>query len=473
MEILHIRYFLSLTGQFRGSGLRPLLVRSAAASAIVRFTAVLASFLVGLELARTLGPQGYGYYGMALAIVTIAALPGEMGIPRLVVRDVSVAAAQKDYKLLFGVLRWANRTAARISCLIAIALLGAAYLLSTMHSSPLWHAIMVGAPIVPLLTLARIRGSALQGLHHIVRGQIPDVLLRPLLTCVLVVAVVSSPIRLTPPLAMALNSIVALGVFLVAATWLRRELPQAPAVLASHGRRWLASSIPMGLTDAMRSFHAELSVLLLGFILTPAQAGLFRIANISSITASTPVAVLTYVAFPVIARLYAEGDRRRLQQILTKLAQAQFAAVVALCLPLLLFPGELLALVFGAKYVPAANALRILAAAQIATSALGLTYSLLNMTHQERRVTRATAIGLIANIIGVAVLSRLWGLTGAAVAVALTFVLSNALVWRDARRLLGFETSIFPRPAVRYPPSFAASGFDRAEDADDQQGGGS
>lgn len=460
MEIPIIRHLFRVRSSFRGSGLKPLLVRSAATSGVVRFTAVAASFLVGLQLARALGPAGYGYYGMALAIVTVAALPGEMGIPRLVIREVAVAAAQENHALMFGVLRWADMTAGRISGAMMIALLAAGYVLCRIHPSALSYSILAGAPMVPLLTLARIRGSALQGLHQIVRGQVPDVLLRPLLLCVLIFTVSASPTRLTPAIALGLNSIAAAAVFLLARSWLKRELPRPPTQVTMAGRRWMASSIPMGLTDAMRSFHAELSVLLLGFIVTPADAGLFRIANVSSLTASTPVAVMTYVGFPVIARLYAERDGQQLQQVLTRLAQAQFAAVVVLSLPLILFPVQLLTLVFDVKYASAGNALRILAGAQIITSALGLNYSLLNMTHKERRVTRATAIGLLLNILGVTVLSYFWGLTGAAVAVAVTFVLSNVLIWRDARLLLGLETSILPAGFLHLAPSRWSSRLD-------------
>jgi O-antigen/teichoic acid export membrane protein len=449
-----IRHHLSRAFTYaRAGGIGPLLLRSVAGTGFVRFSAVAASFLVGVQLARALGPEGYGYYGMALAIITVAAVPGEMGIPRLVTRDVAVASAKHDDALLFGVLRWADLTAIRVSAVVLCAVLLAGYVLSETQHSALVYAMLAGAPMIPLLPLARIRCGALQGLHHIVRGQVPDVLLRPMLLCFLIFIVSVSGRQLTPAAAMALNSVTALAVFLVASRWLRQQLPPVPAQIRRDGKSWMASSIPIGLTDGMRTLHSELTVLLLGFILTPASAGLFRIANVSSFTAATPVAILTYVGFPIIARLYADGNARQLQQVLTRLAQVQFASVAILCLPLLLFPGPLLALVFGPEYVPAANALRILAGAQIIMAGLGLNYALLNMTHNERRVTRAASVALVLNVAGVTVLSYFLGLTGAAIAVSATLVISNLLIWRDARRLLGLETSIIPARLLRPRPS--------------------
>ena len=408
---------------------------------------MVASFAVGVQLARVLGVSGYGYYGMAVAVITLAGIPGEMGLPRLVTREVAAAKARGDMPVLFGVLRWADRTAWRISGLMAVGVLVAGFIISRQNTSVLVVAILCGVPMIPLLALARIRGGALQGLHYIVLGQIPDTLLRPILLSSLILLVTLLRLPFGPAYAMVLNSVTAAVVFGVAYSVLRTRLPkERPAQIAKGGRRWLASSIPMALTDGMRILQSELSVLLLGFLAVPADVGLFRIANITAFAAATPVAIINFVAFPVIARLFAEKDFVRLQHALTRLAQAQFGGVLLLCLPLLLIPGPLLSLVFGPGFVPASTTLQILAAAQLFTSGFGLNVALLNMTHHERRVTRAMAIGLAVNIAGVTLLTLAWGRNGAAVGVACALLCSNVVTWIDSRRMLGFETSILAIP---------------------------
>jgi O-antigen/teichoic acid export membrane protein len=427
-----------------GTGLGSVLLRSVTGSGFVRGAAMLASFIVGVLLARALGTKGYGYYGMALAVISIAGVPGEMGIPRLVTREIAAALTRKDLAVVFGVLQWGKSIAWRISIVMAIAMVIAGLVLSRESRSPIGPALLFGAPMLPLLSLARIRGGALQGLHFIVRGQIPDIFVRPLVVALLVLALVVTRTALTPATAMALNSISAACVFLLADIWLRRRLPPRPPEIVHAGGRWFASSIPMGLTDGMRLLQSEMSVLLLGLIASPADVGLFRIASVTSVTAATPVAIINFVAFPVIARLYAEKDFDRLQQALTRLAQAQFAGVVALCLPLLLIPGLLLKLVFGADFEAAANVLRILAVAQIVTAAFGLNAALLNMTRHERRVTRAMVTALVVNLVALPIMAYFWGRIGAALAVAAALILWNVLTWADGRRLLGLETSVLP-----------------------------
>ncbi|MGE5063790.1 MAG: polysaccharide biosynthesis C-terminal domain-containing protein, partial [Myxococcales bacterium] len=90
----------------------------------------------------------------------------------------------------------------------------------------------------------------------------------------------------------------------------------------------------------------------------------------------------------------------------------------------------------------AAAALRILAAGQIANAFFGPNAALLNMTHHERRVTRAMGIALVLNILGVIALTLLWGMTGAALAFVAALICWNVVAWVDSRRLLGIETSI-------------------------------
>jgi O-antigen/teichoic acid export membrane protein len=134
----------------------------------------------------------------------------------------------------------------------------------------------------------------------------------------------------------------------------------------------------------------------------------------------------------------------RLQKALTRLAQVQFAGVFLLCLPLFLFAGPLLKLVFGAEYSGAADALRILAAAQVITSAFGVNSAVLNMTKHERKVTRAMFLALVLNLAALPVLAHFWGEVGAAIAVAAALTLWNVLNWLDARRMLRLETSVLP-----------------------------
>jgi O-antigen/teichoic acid export membrane protein len=420
-------------------------VRALAGSGSIRIIAMLASFAVGIQLARGLGVEGYGYYGLALALITLASIPGELGLPKLVVREVAAASAREDYRALFGALRWADSACLRISLAIAATVVVAALLVLQLRPSALGAAILLGAPIIPLISLAKIRGGALQGLNYVVLGQVPGVLIRPLLLSLLLLGSYILGTGLSAPGAMALNSLTAAAVLVIAHLWLRKRLPKVvPAEVVTSGRRWLASTIPLALTDGMRTLQSELTILLLGLLAIAADVGLFRIAVVTATIASAPMIVISRVAMPMIARLHVEGDSPRLQKIVTYSAFAQTAGVLLLSLPLLVAPVPLLGLAFGPDFEPAATALRIIVLGQIANAAFGPNAALLNMTHHEGRVTKAMAIALVLNVVTVLLLAATAGITGAAIGFVLSLLCWNVLTWLDARRLLNIETSVLP-----------------------------
>ena len=426
-----------------GEGLGPFLVRSVAGTGAARLAGMAASFAAGVLLARGLGVEGYGFYSLAFAVITIAAIPGELGLPILVTREVAAASATRDYGKLFAVLRWADRTTFWVAGGVALLIAAAGLALSGRLPPQLAWALVLGAPVIPLITLAKTRGAALQGLNHVVRGQVPWTLLRPLLLAAMVGALLVTGRALTAPLAMALNSIVAAIVLAFAFVWLRQRLPQArPAKLPDGGRGWLASALPMGLMEGIRVLQTELAILLVGLIAAPGLVGLFRVANVTATMAAAAVTIVAAVAMPLIARLHAERDPARLQKMVTAVAYAQFAGVLALALPLLLFPGQLLAFAFGPGFAPAGDAMRILLLSQLANAAFGPNMALLAMTGHERRVARAMGAALLLMALLVPLLAYFWGLAGAALAMSAAMVLWNLLARRDSLKLLGVETSI-------------------------------
>ena len=429
-----------------GEGLGPLLIRAVAGTGLVRLGAMAASFLVGVQLARGLGVKGYGYYGLALSIITIAGIPGELGLPRLVTREVAAAAVRDDLPHLFGVIQWARRTALRLCAVMAVCALLASVIVSADKSSSINLTILLGIPIIPLMALARIDGGILQGLHHVVRGQVPANLIRPLILSALLFAAYLAGLRLGSPRAMAFSSISALGALAIASWWLRTRLPpvQSAEVIRS-GRKWLASSIPMALTDGMRALQSELSTVLLGIIAAPSAVGLFRIANVTATVAATGLLIVGHATMPTIARLYAEGATERLQKLITYSARLQLLGVTLLSLPLLIFPEWLLSLAFGTDYSGAAAALRIIAVGQIINAAFGPNVVLLNMSHNERRVTRAMAVALVLNVATVLLLGAVWRARGAAVGMLIALVCWNVITWLDAQRILSLDTSVVGR----------------------------
>jgi O-antigen/teichoic acid export membrane protein len=427
-------------------GVAAALVRPVAGNGLVRMLGILGSFTVGVQLTRGLGVTNYGYYSIALAAITLAGIPSEFGLPTLITREVAAAFARRETGELFAIIRWAERSCRWIAFGIGAAVVTAALLFRPFYSQTLMECLLIGTPAIPLMALARVRSGAIWGLNRVVRAQIPEALVRPVFfSCMLAFAYLLH-VRFSPQFAMGLYCVTIAVVLIFSSVWLRQALPPRPATAFAGRKRSIASSIPMGLMEGMRVIQGELSIVLAGLVAAPAVVGLLRIANVAAMTAAVPLVIMVQVGMPIMAKLHAIEEHDRLQRTVTALAQAQFAGVVLLSLPLFLFPGPLLSFAFGPSFADASGALRVLLVAQIVNAGFGANIWLLNMTNYERYVLRALAVALLINAVAVPLLASRWGATGGAYSLLISMICWNVISWRDAKALLGIETSIFRWP---------------------------
>lgn len=66
---------------FRGNGLRAQIMRGGLGSLLIKALQAVLAFAVAVVLARVLGPEGYGVYSYALALLMLTAIPGTSGYP--------------------------------------------------------------------------------------------------------------------------------------------------------------------------------------------------------------------------------------------------------------------------------------------------------------------------------------------------------------------------------------------------------
>lgn len=429
-----------------GPGLGPVLVKAVIGSAGLRVAGMGFAFLVGVQLARGLGAEGYGVYGLAMSIIALLTVPTEFGLPQLLTREVAAAQATADWGRLRGVLRWASRAVLLTS--LAVGIVVVVWLLASGKGtrSPLGMTLLAGLVMVPLVACGNLNGAALRGLQHIVKGQLADALIRPLLFSLLLFVVPSLLLPLNPPLAMGLGVTSAALALLVSVWMLRREMPEAVSIpdVQIDARHWWSSALPMALTEGMRVLQAHVSILLLGVMSTVAMVGLYRVASSVALLVAVPITLLNVVSAPIISRLHAQGDRGRLQRMLAWIALGMSSSSALLATPFLIAGERVIGSVFGAEFSGSNPALLVLCAGVFMNGLFGANAALLNMTGHQRRVTRASLISLIMLALLSPVLIARFDILGAALAGTLALTAWNLLMWRDASRLLGLDTSFRP-----------------------------
>jgi O-antigen/teichoic acid export membrane protein len=415
---------------------------SASGTLLLQGFALLVGFATSVLLARLLGGSDYGIYVYALAWGSLLALPAILGLDRFLVRGIAVYEVEQKWRLMKGLLRRTNQlvllssmVTAGVGCLVAILLL----------SESLRWPFCIAMLFVPITTLTLVRQGAMQAIGRVVTGQLPEYLIRPVVTLVGIgVIELVGRDSLTATTALGANVGGVAVAFVVGAVLLRRALP---GVLRSvrpeyATREWMRAALPMMLIAGVWLMNNYVATLVVGTLDGPRAAGVYSVVEkggelivLVLVAANMPLA-------PVIARMHARKDRDGLQHATERVAQAALVVSLPVAAAFAIFPGVYLDM-FGSSFHTGVTALRILALAQLVNAAAGPAGNVLIMTGHEHAAVRGIGAGLITNLVlGVVLVPRL-GVTGAAIASASSLVVWNTVLLVLARRRVGVNVTAF------------------------------
>jgi O-antigen/teichoic acid export membrane protein len=406
------------------------------------------AFVLAVLLARFLGSRGYGLYALGIAWSTLLGVPAILGLNTFLVRGIAVYEVKAQWSLMKGLLFRTNQLVLLTSTTIAVCgVIVALTWLSPSFRGPFCVAML----LVPLTALTLLRQGAMQAFGRVVRGQLPEYLIRPVLIIVGVVALEGRGV-LTPTTALGANVAGVAVAFVVGALLLRRALPTALRSVRAEfvTREWLRASLPMMLIAGVWMVNSNITTLIVGSLDGPRAAGVYSVVQ----KAAEVIVILLYATnmplAPAVARLYARRDRQGLEQTTERMARATLMVSTPIAVAFMVFPHVYLDL-FGSGFQTGATALIILAFGQLINAAAGPSGNVMLMTGQERMAVRGVAAGLVANIVLAVVLVPPLGVTGGAIAFAAGLALWNIVLVVLARRVVGVNVTAFRRLAVARP----------------------
>lgn len=425
-------------------GMGPQLVKAVAGSAGLRILGMGLGFLVGVQLARGLGPAGYGVYGTAMAIIAVLMIPTELGLPQLIMREVAAAIAVDGIGATAAIVRWARKVVVFSSVAIAgIALCVLAMDFFTI-SHPVRMALLVGLIWIPVVAIGNIYGAALRGMRHIVSGQVSETLVRPaIIAFVLFLVALQERQELNAATAMGINVIGAtvaagLSIFLFKRAY---TIVAALPVFAPAGLRF-SHALPMAMTEGMRILGAQVSILVLAAMASKEQVGLYRVAYGIYVATTMPSALINVACAPTISRLFTQGRTQELARLNIWISVFLTGSATAFILLHCVAGKVAVSTLFGVQYADAAKVLLIFLLGEFAASLFGHPTVVLNMMRRQRIVMLWSAAALIVNFLSSWILVNTVGYVGAAVG-----SVTGLTVWRAgcafyAKRRLGLDTSL-------------------------------
>lgn len=385
-------------------------------------------------LARVLGREAAGVYFQAFAFVSLLSLLSLAGFRGALTRFVALHLTNDDVPRMAGAVRLALCITVPASVALAGGLFAAApWLARSAFSEPrLEVALRVVAVALPAISLQEAALSATQGFRTMKPFALVGLLLEPLLRLALSGALLAAGFGLRGTLvALAVSSwIGAVAAVACLHRLVRRArdgcsaagpsvVVDARPLLRYSAVAWVASLASTGLIWA--------DTIILGLVATSSAVGVYN-ASARLVTLAVFVVNPINAAFaPRIANLFARGELGLLREVYS----VATSWIVRLSLPafaiLLVLPGSLLGLFFGPSYGAGATVVVILALGQLCNAATGPCGMVINMSGRNRLNLIDNLMVLVLNLGLNLLLIPVWGISGAALAWAVSLGSVNLL----------------------------------------------
>jgi len=418
---------------------------SSLSSLALRIAGLASTFLLGVVLARALGPASYGIYGLVTSLAALAMNAALLGTPQLAVREMAVRSARADWPGAWALARNFLTATSLASLALGIVAVTGAYLFG--GSDPRAPGLSaIGAVLAAAMSVTALAAAELRGLGQLFKGQFMDIVGRPAAALLLTGAVLVAGIRLTSAGALWIQLVVSVVAAAVSLGWISRAMNRGKdAEAPSAGWRWLKAALPLGVVDVLRQFDGTYGIILVGLLATAPDLGIYRVAVASTVLVSMPVTILHVILAPTVSRHYRFGEHAELQRLLRTASASMCAVLVPMLVVLVLFGRPLVLLVFGNVYADAWLPLTVLCAAQVVLGFFGMGPILLAMADSERHLTLIYLVAVSAGMVAAALLIPGFGALGAAAAQVLSTGTVAVLSGRFARRRLGLGTTFLAR----------------------------
>lgn len=382
--------------------------------------------------ARVLGAAEYGAFAYAMAIAGFLTIFADIGLSSVLTREaVKSPELRKKY--------FATAFAVKIGLVfINVALV--------FFVAPLLTKIEAARALLPLIAFIIIFDTLREfgfGLNRALEKMEREALVKVITNLAIVGFGFFLLFKLKSAFGLAIAYLVGSGIGFLLTVWiLRAYLKDLKAVDKKLILPILSVAWPIGLLAVLGAIMINTDMVMLGFWLSAQEVGYYASAQkIIQLLYIFPT-LLASAAFPIFTRL-AQFNPDRFRQVLEKVVSGAIAAATPIAIGGVLLSSQIINLLYGAEYLPAANAFAILSTTILIVYPSVIITNGLFAFNEQKQFAAFVAIGAFSNAFFNYLLIPRYGIEGAAFATIGSQLLSNFFVWAKMRRLNGFK--ILPR----------------------------
>lgn len=418
---------------------------------------------IAFFLARTLQPEGYGLYNLAISAGALFAGIGAFGFDDAMVRYLAVMRSKKDRPGLIGTLQVGMTFSLVGGSLIGVVLYVAAPAISStlFENSNLGPLLRIIALVLPVLVTSNMLAASARGLKRMDISALSENVVMSLTRLCIVAAL--SFVGFSPRTAVIVFAISDLFAVMTLVVMLNREIPLREWVQRS-ARRDVGEitrfALPMWFSGTLNKFRKNLETIFVGALASVASAGVYTVVTRINMIGHVVYRSIIVTVKPQLAELAYAGERREIDHLYKTTTRWLLIANIPPFLFIVLYPTELLA-IFGKGFTNGAMALALLATGELINAGTGICGSIIDMTrhHVAKLINSVLWLGLVIG--GQFLLVPRYGLLGAALASVIATVSINLIrmmqVWA-LERVQPYELALV-KPALAGAAAYLSGRF--------------
>ena len=404
------------------------------ASIGVRGLSVLAGFAIAFLIGGWLGPEALGTYALVTQTAMFLSIVAVGGLDLSIVRFFpkvpgEPAYARKSVLRMFG--------ACLAICLVLVAgvmLFGGTYfsLFEEVEADLFLLSLLAGIFVSRAFT--RATSAFLRSQRHYVYSQVVEVLLIPLPVLGLIVFGVTETVR-DILLATALVGALAIAIGLASSFAQTTGRPEGKTVSLSP---LYIAAMPLWGVAILKNFGDWYGLSVVSSQLSVAEAGIYRLAW----QIATSIAIITIGIFGVFSPQIGTAVAQGQTETVARLARTATRLSIALTIPAILFLAGVSGLILnfvGPEFIASQTPLLILLGGQAILVVTGPAGIVLALMGRQKVNLCISLVAVLTLVIAVPLGASLYGLAGAAAAVALITAGQNVAAYLSVRLLLGID----------------------------------
>jgi len=417
--------------------------RKSFSSMLVKGLGMVAGIGVSIFLGQTLGAEGLGIINLSKRIAGLLLILAIFGFKHAIVKHVAIAKRKNDYLRISAYIN----TSVRFNGLLAIAIsligiLLAGYLSEHIFKEPnLRFPFIIFFSLIIPQTISRIFSAALQGAGKIWQSQLVNATLSTWITAICLLSFYITGIEISirnVAIAYAIGRVIVALVMM--GYWHYSKPYKTINWRESRFPELFTMAKPLLLVSATTIIAGNADSIMLGWLCDVTDVGIYSIALRVGFLTSFFLQASNAAISPKIAALFANGEKERLRTLVQQVTAALTLVGFVSLIVFIVLGNQILALwgnEFTAAYIP----LVILSVGQFINISTGCSGLLIIMCGYEKYQSYISIISVVANIILNYFMIIHYGITGAAIATAITVAGENIIKIIIAKRKVGILTT--------------------------------